>query len=261
MPELPDVEGFRRTWARHVAGARLERVRTPSPELLRNTSPQGLGRALHGRAFGAPRRHGKWLLAPIERHLLAVHFGMTGDLHWTSRDEADGAYDAVVFETDRGTLRYRSQRKLGGIWLVRGGAGLTRVTGELGPDAARVEWDELRARFADRRGGIKAALMDQSLLAGLGNELSDEILWRARIHPATAVGDLSERKLHALFESMREVLRASMRHGRIPAEAGWLERVREKREAACPRCGASLARDRVAGRTALWCPRCQTEWD
>jgi formamidopyrimidine-DNA glycosylase len=261
MPELADVERFRRIWARHVTGARVAHVRAPAPVLIRNSSPQGLGRALQGRAFDTPRRHGKWLLAPIEKHLLAVHFGMTGDLHWTSRDEADGAYDGVVFETDRGTLRYRSQRRLGGIWLVREGSPLTRVTGELGPDAAAMRWDELRARFADRRGGIKAALMDQSLLAGLGNELSDEILWRARIHPATAVCGLSERRLRALYDGMREVLRASMRHGRIPARAGWLESVREEREAGCPRCGASLARGRVAGRTALWCPRCQPERD
>jgi len=257
VPELADVEGFRRVLARFAAGHRIDHVKAGVPAVIRNTSPQGLGRALHGRRFGPPRRHGKWLIAPAEGRLLVLHFGMTGVLSWTKGAPRDEPDDAVTFRTGSGVLHYRTKRKLGGVWLVRDESGLEAVTGPLGPDAAAIGREAFVSRLGERRGGVKSALMDQSLLAGIGNELSDEILWRARIAPRARPAALSEGELDALYDAMREVLRESMKHGRIPDESGWLESVREERDAACPRCGAALSRRSVAGRTALWCPQCQ----
>lgn len=262
MPELADVEGFRRVLAQHAVGREIRHVHSPIPEILRNTSPQGLGRALDGHHFEEPRRHGKWLIAPVEGRLLVLHFGMTSELAWTDDAEDRDSHDAVLFETERGTLRYRTQRKFGGVWLARDDpAALEEITGALGPDAASIEVEAFVARLSGRRGQIKSALMDQSLIAGLGNELSDEILWRAGIAPDAAVGSLGEKDLVHLHERMREVLEGSIPHGRIPEQEGWLEAHRHDPEARCPRCGHALERREVSGRTGICCPSCQKRSD
>ncbi len=100
--------------------------------------------------------------------------------------------------------------------------------------------------------------MDQQLLAGIGNELSDEMLWRARLAPTHEVRTLSGDAIGRLHRSMETVLSRSMAHGRIPSRGPWLEAVREEDDPHCPRCGTPLRRSRVSGRTALWCPRCQS---
>src|SRR5204863_1818546 len=169
--------------------------------------------------------------------VLLLHFGMTGGLHWSGRDGEDRhRHDRLVVVTPSGEMRYRNMRMLGGAWLARDERELGSVVGSLGPDAADLDADELTSIFNGRRGGIKATLMNQRVIAGIGNELSDEILWRARIHPARRIPDLGGREMRGLHGSMRTVLKASMRHGRIPRERTWLEGQRGRRDAACPRC-------------------------
>jgi formamidopyrimidine-DNA glycosylase len=97
--------------------------------------------------------------------------------------------------------------------------------------------------------------MDQRLLAGVGNLLSDEILWRARVHPETPVRSLSATRTRRLHDALRAAVGESIRYGRVPHGQRWLTRVRDERDAACPRCGSPLRRATVAGRTAVWCPR------
>ena len=129
--------------------------------------------------------------------------------------------------------------------------------GPLGPDARDLERDRFDELLSRRRGEIKAALMDQHLVAGLGNLMSDEILWRAKVHPRTRCMDLRPRRRRALYEALRATVRESLAAGRIPRGAGWLTGVRDERDARCPRCGTRLRKGTVAGRTACWCPRCQ----
>src|SRR3954470_717454 len=124
MPELSDVEGFRRYLARHAAGRRIERVEVRDATLLRNTTPQGLGHAVRGERFGEPRRHGKGLFADAGAATVAMHFGMTGLLHWTADAGYSHQHDRVVFRLDGGQLAYRNMRKFGGVWLARGEAEL-----------------------------------------------------------------------------------------------------------------------------------------
>jgi formamidopyrimidine-DNA glycosylase len=127
----------------------------------------------------------------------------------------------------------------------------------VGTDALDVSEDELAALLGRRRGQIKSALMDQRLIAGLGNLLSDELLWRARIHPRRAAARLSRQRVSELHRCMVDVLRDSNRRARVPPERGWLTGARDRRDARCPRCQARLRRSTIAGRTAVWCPRCQ----
>jgi formamidopyrimidine-DNA glycosylase len=257
MPELPDVEGFRRVLARGAVGKRIESVEVPDPTLLRNSTPAALGRAVRGRRFGEPDRHGKWVVSPAGAITLLMHFGMTGLLDWAAGGAERHVHDRVVFVYRGGELRYRDMRKFGGVWLARDEHEREQVTGPLGPDAQDVGRERLHELLAGRRGEVKAALMDQRLLAGLGNLLSDEILWRARLNPRARASSLSARRLDAVHDAMRETLRDSIRARRVPHGRGWLTAVRDRRDAPCPRCGATLRKEKVAGRTACWCPRCQ----
>src|SRR5438874_3025135 len=135
MPELPDVEGFRRYLARHAQGRRITSVDVPDREIVRNRTAQSFRKALRGRSFAEPRRHGKWLFAPVGDELeMLVHFGMTGELRWTdSREKNRHPYDRVVFVCEGGELRYNNMRRFGGVWLARSPAERDGVTGPLGP--------------------------------------------------------------------------------------------------------------------------------
>jgi formamidopyrimidine-DNA glycosylase len=251
VPELPDVEGFRRVLAENAVGRRIERVEVLDRPLLR----AGRAATVAGERFGEPRRHGKWLIAPAGDAEVLMHFGMTGLLQWARRGSERHRHDRIIFVCRGGELRYRNMRRFGGVWIVK--RGRERVTGPLGPDAGEVERERFHELLARRRGGIKAALMDQRLIAGLGNLMADEIAWRARVDPRTPVPRLSKRRRERLFEAMEQVVRESIPTGRVPPLEGWLTGARDARPPECPRCGARLRKATVAGRTAAWCPRCQ----
>ena len=258
MPELPDVEGFRRELADHLPGRRVSGVRVVDPGVLRNTDARALARALHGQRFGRPDRHGKWLMLPTGGPTLLIHSGMTGHPYYCP-DHGDDGHDRVIVRLDRGELRYADQRKLRGIWLVSSDSAVEDVTGPQGPDALSVG----PKRFADvlrgRRGQLKPALLDQQVIAGLGNLLVDEVCWRARVNPGRRVGELDEEQVRALHSAMRRTLRTAVRHGRVPGLRGWLTRVRDEKDGRCPRCHTILTHARRGGRATVWCPRCQPE--
>lgn len=253
MPELADVEGHRRLLAARVTGRTVDAVRVPDPDLLEGTTPQGLGRALHGRRFGDPTRHGKWLWVAVDGRQIVFHFRMTGSLAYCN-PPASHDHDRVVFVLDRGTLAYRSVRRLGRVWLASDEHQVATITGPLGPDATEVGREGLERLLAGRRGSLKSALMDQELIAGLGNELVDDILWRARLHPRSAAADLEPGELDLLHRAIGRVLRASIRAGHVPAGPGWINGQRARDEPTCPRCGTALASGTVGGRTSWWCP-------
>jgi formamidopyrimidine-DNA glycosylase len=256
LPELPDVEHYRRFLALHAARARVERVIVTDSGILRNADAQTLDESLQGHRFEEPERRGKWLIAWTSGPAVLFHFGMTGDLIWGENDEERHRHDRVVFVLDRGELRYRNMRKLGGLWLAHDSGEVELILGGLGPDALgldRMAFDELLNR---RRGRVKAALMDQSLLAGVGNLLADEILWRARIHPARGIQDLSEEERRTLFTELRGTIRAGIRELEDGMRTPWM-RIRGKPGARCPRCRTPLGRTVVGGRTTYVCPRCQ----
>jgi formamidopyrimidine-DNA glycosylase len=255
MPELPDVEGFRRYLARHAEGHTIIGLETPDAQLIRNRTPRALGAALIGQRFSHPERHGKWLIAPAGHVELLLHFGMTGELRWAADARGRHPHDRLIVVCEDGELRYNNMRRFGGIWLARDERERNRVTGPLGPDAASIERDTFEALLQGRGGSAKAALMDQRLIAGVGNLLSDEILWRAGVHPATLLRNLSSARRVRLFESLRDTVRESIRYGRVPHGEGWLTRVRDDRDPRCPRCGTRLKKATIAGRTACWCPR------
>ncbi len=257
MPELPDVEGFRAVLARHATGQCIERVDVTDSGVLRGVTARELDDALRGHCFEGPERHGKWLIARTDGPAVLLHFGMTGSVEWLQRGAPLDRHDRVIFVTDGGELRYRDMRKLQGITLARSRRDEDRVLAGLGPDALDVTPQQLDHILEGRRAAIKAALIDQKVIAGLGNLLADEVLWRARIHPRRPARSLTAQERRELHRQLRSVLLASVRAGRVPPRPSWLTGVRDQQNPRCPRCGTALCRGRIGGRTTVWCPRCQ----
>lgn len=257
VPELPDVEGFRRTLAAHAVGKRITGVTTLDAGVLRGVSARRLRETLRHQRFGEPRRRGKWLIVPVHGRpaTMVLHFGMTGSLEWSELDERN-RHDRVIFAFDDGELRYRDMRKLHGLRLLADDAELHRLLADTGPDALDVPKEQFRVLLRRRR-GIKQLLTDQAVLAGLGNLLADEILWRARLAPQVRAADLDGTAADRLHREMREVLRAAVKAGRVPPRTTWLTGRRDEPSGACPRCGTVLEHGRVGGRGTVWCPRCQ----
>lgn len=257
MPELPDVEGFRRVLAEHAVGRRIDRVDVIDAGILRGIPAADFDAALRGHRFAEPGRHGKWLIARTSGPTVLMHFGMTGGLRWVDRGAAAERFDRASFVTADGELRFEDVRKLQGMTLARDDCEVRKVTGALGPDALSVRPADLARLLEHRRGAIKAVLINQEVIAGLGNLLADEILWRARINPRRSARDLSDAERRALHTEMRRVLRASLRASRVPSRATWLTAVRDQPASHCPRCATPLLRQTIGGRTTVWCPHCQ----
>lgn len=257
MPELPDVEGFRAVLAEHGTGRRVEHVEVADAGVLRGVSARRLEQTLRGHRFGDPERRGKWLIARTDGPALLMHFGMTGGLHWAEPGEERHRHDRVVLAVPGGELRFRDMRKLQGITLAERADDIGRLLAGLGPDALGIGREDFDRALGAGRRAVKAALLDQSVIAGLGNLLADEICWRARINPRRPVRQLAPAERACLHDQMRQVLREAIPVGRVPAGPGWLTGRRDADGARCPRCGVAIARGRVAGRSTVWCPRCQ----
>lgn len=260
MPELPDVEVYRRYIDSTSLHSPVTGVEVPSPGVLRGTTPQGLGRALKGLPFEETRRHGKYLFVQLgdEDGYLVLHFGMTGEPAYRRNGGPSPDHTACLFRfEDGGSLAYVSPRKLGRVSVTGSLSGFIREH-ELGPDALSLSQAQFRRLAEGRRGSVKSFLMNQEVIAGIGNVYSDEILFQAGIHPRSAVKDLDAADLDALRRAMRKVLRQAIAAGAEPREmpdSFLLPRRHE--EGHCPRCGAPLRHVTVSGRTAWFCPDCQ----
>lgn len=255
MPELPDVERFRRMLDVYAVGQRLTRVEVRDAGVLRGRSADEFVKLLRRRTCIGTERRGKWLLARLDASILLFHFGMTGSLVVEDRDV--GRLDRVIFSFGAHKIAYRDLRKLRGIWIARSEEDVSSVIGNQGPDAWGLTPSGLDEILARHRAPLKSVLMNQTAIAGLGNMLSDEVLWCARVHPLRSYASLDDSDRLALSRCLQRTLRASLRAGEIPRRRAWLSSQRSRTNPRCPRCGAALATSKIAGRTSYWCPVCQ----
>lgn len=261
MPELPDVEVFRRYLDATGLHQPIDRVAVDEARVVAQATPEELAAFLRGKPFERTYRRGKHLFAALDGGWLELHFGMTGYLAYYE-DPADAPeYGHVRFRFTNGhELAFVDRRKLGHVAPV---SDLEAYLAELdlGVDALDPSLDAaaFRELAAGRRGQVKCWLMDQSTMAGLGNVYSDEVLFHAGFHPKTRLEEFGEEDLEQLHASLRAVLEAAIA-ARVQPEAmpgDFLLPVREEDGAACPRCGTPLATVKACGRTAHFCPRCQ----
>lgn len=261
MPELPDVEVFRRYLDATAMRQVVERVEVEDPDLLEGVSGQALNDRMAGRELRSSRRHGKYLFVEVaEEGWLVVHFGMTGFLKYFKREEAAPGHMRLRLELANGyALAYSCQRKFGRVGWTGSVEGFAEEK-DLGPDplAPGFDLEALRGRLGGRRGAVKSTLMNQKVLAGLGNVYSDEILFQAGVHPERPVPDLTAGEVEELYRCLSRVVDAAIaarvEPHRLPP--GYLLPHREEGDT-CPRCGVTLRKKKVSGRNAYFCGKHQ----
>ena len=274
MPELPEVETVRRSLAPLLVGRRIDRVVVGRADVVRSSFRRDRRAALgRGGVVEELVRHGKQLAFALRRAgAVHVHLGMSGQLFVTPPGAEPGRTDHVHVRwvlDDGSRLHFRDPRRFGGVWAYPSLEALRAERWErLGPDALDIRAPVLRAGLARSGRAVKACLLDQGVLAGVGNIYADESLFLARIHPLRPAASLSGAEVARLAATIRRVLceavaaRGSTLRDFIDAEqrrGGQQDRFRVygRRGAPCPACGRSLLSLTVAGRTSTICPSCQ----
>lgn len=265
MPELPDVEIFKRRLARQGLRKTIDRVVVSDSRILGKLTAQGLRRRLSGRKFLSVRRHGKHLLARLEGEgWLTMHFGMSGGLQFFKAADAEPPFTRVRLDFSRdGHLAYTNKRMIGRIGLANDAKDFIAQE-RLGPDALgrNFTFAALKRAAAGNQRTVKSVLMDQEIVAGIGNIYSDEILFHARIDPRRPIGALDAAQLRRLYRSIRISLKTAISHGagseqfteRMPRGSFLPAR---KKGGTCPRCARPLKISTLGGRTAYFCVYCQ----
>ncbi|GIL31239.1 bifunctional DNA-formamidopyrimidine glycosylase/DNA-(apurinic or apyrimidinic site) lyase [Actinocatenispora comari] len=280
MPELPEVETVRAGLEKWVAGRTIEHVEVHHPRAIRRHAPgaEHFAAALVGRTIVGARRRGKYLWLPLDGpgepgDAILAHLGMSGQLLVQPADEPDEKHLRVrVGFADGGTeLRFVDQRTFGGLSLAAGGAELPAEIAHIARDPVDPAFDDeaFVAALRRRRTGIKRALLDQSLISGVGNIYADEALWRARLHWARATDTMTRPVVRALLADVRAVLGDALRAGgtsfdalyvNVNGESGYFDRsldVYGRDGAPCHRCGAPIRREPFMNRSSYRCPHCQ----
>jgi formamidopyrimidine-DNA glycosylase len=273
MPELPEVESARAVIERAALGREIVDVDDSDSYVSRPHGPGEIRAALVGRRLTAAHRRGKsmWFdtsgtqQSPAAGPALGIHLGMSGKIviadghgdeieggdYWR-RGRATGDHRFTRFSltfADGGSLLLIDPRRLGRVRL-------DPPVDVLGPDAREITRAEFRAAFARGTAPVKARLLDQEAVAGVGNLLADAALWQARIHPAEPVGELDQTDVDRLYRAVRRVVQSTVTGGGVHT----LQIVEFRKAGAhCPRCGAPMVHGTVAGRTTWWCSREQVE--
>ncbi len=270
MPELPEAETIARTLARAVAGSTIRGVRLLRRDLLKTGSPRRL-RRLAGRKIAAVGRVGKYVVLEVPPSRLVLQLGMSGRVHLQRAHQPLPPHTHLVIAlTGRRDLRYANVRRIAsGVHLLGGGE--AGPLGALGPDALDIGAEEFLARVGARTAPVKAVLMNQSVLAGVGNIYADEALFRAGIRPTRRAHRVAAARLRRLHAALRAVLRQAVDAGGstvsfstpfadADGELGYFtvsHRVYGRYGRPCRKCRRPLSRTTVAGRTTTYCRGCQ----
>ena len=269
MPELPEVETIRRDLAAAIVGRRVLRSEVLDASLVHAPSVAAFSRGLCGKTVQLVGRRGKYLLVHLDDGVLVLHLMMSGRIFLRPADDPV-EHTRLIVEFDEGpALHFVDTRRFGRAWLLPPPA-IDTLLASLGPEPLEPGFDGrvLRAALEGRRRAIKPTLLDQRIVAGVGNIYADEALWLARIHPDTPAGSLSLRRLNNLARAIVATLRAGIEHGGTSfrthvgsdGERGrYQERLNvfQRTGEPCPRCGRAIERLVIGQRGTHICPRCQ----
>jgi formamidopyrimidine-DNA glycosylase len=276
VPELPEVETVRQGLSRWVAGRTIESVEVLHPRAVRRHAAGGADfvAALAGRTITDVRRRGKYLWFALDSDDAIVgHLGMSGQMLLVEAQTPPGPHLRVrfIFRDGGPQLRFVDQRTFGGLALSPGGADLPSEIAHIARDPFDPEFDPeaFVAAFRARRTGVKRALLDQTLISGVGNIYADEALWRARLHGERPASGLTRPAARTLLGHVTDVMDEALRHGgtsfdalyvNINGESGYFDRslnVYGREGEPCRRCGAAIRREPFMNRSSYSCPRCQ----
>ena len=280
MPELPEVETVARGLRAALPGRRILGVRL-STKTNFIEDPSALEMHLPGRTVAGIRRHGKLLLVDLEPlnagaadaneapGALSIHLGMTGQIVVTSPDAPVPPHTHVFLALDDGReMRYTDVRRFGKMRLLAAGVAPATKATTLGMDSLTMGFEDFRALLARKRNRIKALLLDQGALSGMGNIYTDEALWRSQIHPTRLGANLKPDEVKRLYGEVIAVLNEAIKlkgssvSDYVDTEGNRGEfqtrhRVYQRFDEPCYRCGAKIRRSVVAGRTTHFCAKCQ----
>lgn len=287
MPELPEVETVRAGLSRLIAGKEFAAVTHDTPKSFPNTEADVAAFLVGAKVIAVTRRAKILLIELSSKYSLVIHLKMTGQLvyqgngvHFGAGHPSDSLIGElpdrstrVIFDfTDQSSLFFNDQRKFGWVRLMPT-AEIVNLDffQKVGPEplSADFTWQRMKERLLRRKNtNIKAALLDQSVVAGIGNIYADESLWGAKIHPTTIVRNLSDNKIKELHKSLQAILRLSIEkggssnHTYVNAEGKKgsymsFASVFRREGQPCPRCGTTIIKTRVAGRGTHLCPHCQ----
>ncbi len=261
MPELPEVETRLQYFRRTALGQCVERVIVTAPNMIKSPTARAFTRGLRGRCFVEAFRRGKYLIVALDdRRALILHFGMGGDLLYYDQPKQRPDYTRIEFILKNGwRLAFTCPRKICRVMLVEDTAHIPALR-EMGPEplgsAFSLAFLEHLIEERPRR-QIKPLLMDQKMIAGVGNIYADEILFEARVRPDRIASSLSEVDIKSIHRETRRVLRRAMRTaGDSEFPADFLVS-RDARGAVCKICGQPIEKKTIGSRTAHFCPRCQ----
>ncbi|SCK34017.1 bifunctional DNA-formamidopyrimidine glycosylase/DNA-(apurinic or apyrimidinic site) lyase [Streptomyces sp. WMMB 322] len=282
MPELPEVEVVRRGLERWASGRTITGVEVLHPRAVRRhvAGAEDFAARLRGHRFGPARRRGKYLWLPLDPGVCVLaHLGMSGQLLIQPADAPDEKHlrIRITFENpEAGELRFVDQRTFGGLSLhpesvVPESGALPDVIAHIARDPLDPLFDEraFHGALRRRRTTIKRALLDQSLISGVGNIYADEALWRARLHYERPTASLTRPRTTELLGHVRDVMNAALAAGgtsfdslyvNVNGESGYFERSLDaygREGEPCRRCGASVRRRPWMNRSSYYCPRCQ----
>ena len=273
MPELPEVETVRRVLEPQLAGAVIDSVRVNTPGVIAHPDAEAFKESANGRRIETLSRRGKFLIATLDNgSRIAVHLRMTGCLLITPSGYAEEKHTHIVFTlADGRELRFSDTRRFGRLWLIRKDeedsfTGISRLGPE--PDDPIISGEYLSKKLGDKRKAIKECLLDQAVVAGIGNIYSDEILFAARIAPTRRAYTLSMDECERLARVIPERIAFFTETNRISPEDYLRTKGKDYRNTPyiriygregepCPECGALLRRTVIAGRGSTYCPSCQ----
>jgi len=272
MPELPEVETIRMKLRSgsgdvpSIVGQRIKNVTLRWPRHVVKPAVSTFRKQIRGRAVRDVQRRGKFILIPLDGRTLAIHLMMSGDLRMDDSATPRGRYDHTVFNFESGwQLRFSDSRKFGRVFLLKD---TEELLGKLGPEPLADDFDlpTLVEILSKRRRALKPLLLDQTVIAGLGNIYTDEALHRAKVHPLRQSDSLNSAEVLALWEGIRGALQSGLRHN--GASIDWVYRGGEfqnyfraygRAGEPCPTCGSEIVRSVVGQRGTYFCPTCQIE--
>jgi formamidopyrimidine-DNA glycosylase len=261
MPELPEVETVVRTLRPAIIGRRILNAEFKQLRVLVGSAQKTM-KALAGRKIQSIERHGKFIAIRLDKGFLVVHLGMTGKLLVNAEQSK---WTHAIFTLDDGVLHYDDQRQFGRIEY---GDELPERVAALGPEPLEISLDDFSRRVKLRKSPIKAVLLNQAVVRGVGNIYADEALFRAGVHPKRAASSLGKDRVARIYDAMREVLaeaiesRGSSVSNYVDADGRkgsfqQLHRVYRRTDEPCVNCGAKIKRIVLSQRGTHFCPKCQ----
>ena len=268
MPELPEVETIKNEIGPHLIGRTIERVELFWERTVRQPTAREFQERIAGQKITGLGRRGKYLLLKLESgDIFVVHFKMTGSLWCSLPPEGMRFVRAVIRLDDGSSVYFRDPRKFGKMWLVRDSS---VATGNMGPEPLEEPFTPqlLAERLAHHAIPVKAAILDQAVVAGIGNMYADEALHAAGIHPMRPANKLTPEEIQRLHHAIRQVLLAGIKQKGASVEnyyrpdgtkgsAHYEFKVAHRRGEVCPKCGGPIQYIKVRGRGTYFCPKCQ----